>query len=95
MGKRGVDVRCLERGKIEKASGNKVRREIRIRVGIEQELARKIVCLVKDSKLKVQTSIQGDAVRVSGAKRDALQAVIGLVRQAITDFPLQFGNYRD
>jgi len=95
MGKRGVDVRCLERGKTEKASGNKVRQETKVRVGIEQELGRKIVRLIKDSRLKVQPSIQGDAVRVSGAKRDVLQEAIALVRKSITDIPLQFGNFRD
>jgi hypothetical protein len=95
LGKRGVDVRCLDRGAIEKAGGNKVRQEIRVRVGIDQELGRKIVKLAKESKLKVQASIQGDAVRVSGAKKDALQDLIALVRKAVTDYPVQFGNFRD
>ncbi len=66
-----------------------------MREGIEQELAKKIVKLVKDSKLKVQASIQGEAVRVSGAKRDDLQSAIALVKKSITDFPLQFNNFRD
>ncbi len=95
MGKRGVDVRCLERGAIQKVGGNKVKQEIKVRVGIDQELGRKIVRLVKDSRLKVQASIQGDAVRVSGAKKDLLQEVIAAVRKAITDVPVQFGNFRD
>ena len=68
---------------------------VTIRVGVDQELAKKIVRLVKDSKLKVQASIQGDAVRVSGAKRDDLQATIALVKGSITDFPLQYDNFRD
>ena len=66
-----------------------------IKVGIEQELAKKIVKMIKDSKLKVQASIQGDAVRVTGAKRDLLQEAIALVKKSITDFPLQYGNFRD
>ena len=95
LGKRGIDVRCLDRGAIEKASGNTVRQEIKVRIGIDQELGRKIVKLAKESRLKVQASIQGDAVRVSGAKKDALQELIALVRKAVTDYPIQFGNFRD
>lgn len=95
LAKRSVDVRCLERGKIEKVSGNKVKQEIKVRAGIEQELAKKLVKLIKDSKFKVQASIQGDTVRVSGAKRDILQDAIALVRKDITDFPLQYQNFRD
>jgi cyclic-di-GMP-binding protein len=93
--KRGVDVRALEFGTVEKMSGDKVKQTVTIRVGVEQERAKKIVRLIKDSKLKLQTSIQGDAVRVSGAKRDELQAAIALVKKTISDFPLQFGNFRD
>lgn len=95
LAKRGIDIRCLELGKIEKISGNKVKQDIALRVGIEQDLGKKIVKLVKDSKTKVQASIQGDVVRVSGAKKDALQDMIALVRKSITDFPLQFKNFRD
>jgi uncharacterized protein YajQ (UPF0234 family) len=93
--KRGVDIRALKYGTVEKISGNKVKQAVTIRVGIEQELAKKIVKAVKDSKMKVQASIQGDAVRVSGAKRDVLQDAIALVKKTITDFPVQFGNFRD
>ena len=93
--KRGVDIRALKYGTIEKISGNKVKQAVTIRVGIEQDLSKKIVKLVKDSKMKVQASIQGDAVRVSGAKRDDLQNAIALVKKSITDFPVQFGNFRD
>jgi len=93
--KRGVDVRALKYGTVEKISGNKVKQPLTIRVGIEQDLSKKIVKLVKDSKLKVQASIQGEAVRVSGAKRDDLQQAIALVKKTITDFPVQFGNFRD
>jgi uncharacterized protein YajQ (UPF0234 family) len=95
LAKRGVDVRCLEVKAIDKVSGNKVKQTIAVRQGVEQELGKKIVKLVKDSKLKVQTSIQGDAVRISGAKKDILQDAIALVRKSITDFPLQYKNFRD
>src|SRR5262249_9055539 len=93
--KRGVDIRALSYGKIEAVSGDKVKQAVTVRVGIEQDLAKKIVKLVKDSKMKVQASIQGNAVRVSGAKRDDLQSAIALVRKTITDYPVQFGNFRD
>ncbi len=93
--KRGVDIRALKYGEIEKISGNKVKQVVTIRVGVDQELAKKIVKLIKDSKMKVQASIQGDTVRVSGAKRDDLQAAIALVKKSITDFPLQYDNFRD
>ncbi len=95
LAKRNVDVRCLERGKVEKVSGNKVKQEVKVRAGIEQELAKRLVRVIKDSKLKVQASIQGDTVRVSGAKRDLLQDTIALVRKEVTDFPLQYQNFRD
>ncbi len=95
LAKRGVDVRCLQPGDIEKVSGNKVKQSVAVRQGVEQELAKKIVKLVKDSKIKVQASIQGDTVRVSGAKKDLLQDAIALVRKSISDFPLQFKNFRD
>lgn len=90
-----VDVRCLDYGEVRKVSGNKVAQEVRVRVGIEQELSKKIVRMLKDGKLKVQAAIQGEAVRVSGAKRDVLQEAIALVKKNVTDFPLQFGNFRD
>ncbi len=87
--------RRLGPGSVQTVSGNKAKQELKIKVGIESELAKKIVKLIKDSKLKVQASIQGDAVRVTGAKRDLLQEVIALVKKSIADFPLQFGNFRD
>lgn len=95
LAKRGIDVRCLEPRDIEKVSGNKVKQTVAVRQGVEQELGKKIVKLLKDSKLKVQASIQGDAVRVTSAKKDLLQETIALVRKSITDFPLQFKNFRD
>jgi cyclic-di-GMP-binding protein len=93
--KRTVDVRSLKYGDVEKVSGNKVKQTITVRTGVEQELSKKIVKILKDSKLKVQGSIQGDAVRVSSAKRDELQNAIALVKKSIVDFPLQFNNFRD
>lgn len=90
-----IDVRCLKHGDIQKVGGNKVKQELTVRVGIEQEQSKRIVKLLKDSKLKVQASIQGEAVRVSGAKRDVLQECITLVRKDVTDYPLQYGNFRD
>lgn len=90
-----VDVRCLDYGDLQKVSGNKVKQEVKVRTGIEQDLAKRIVKLLKDSKLKVQAAIQGEAVRVSGAKRDTLQEAITLVKKDVTDFPLQFGNFRE
>lgn len=88
-------VKRLDHQTVQKVSGNKVKQELKIKIGIESELAKKIIKLIKDSKLKVQASIQGDAVRVSGAKRDELQSCIALVTKAITDFPIKYGNFRD
>jgi uncharacterized protein YajQ (UPF0234 family) len=93
--KRGVDVRFMDLGKVEKIGGDKVKQIIKIKNGIETETAKKIVRLLKDSKIKVQGSIQGDTVRVSGAKRDDLQATIALLRKEVTDMPLEFNNFRD
>jgi uncharacterized protein YajQ (UPF0234 family) len=85
----------LDAGDIQSISGNKAKQELKIKSGIDQELAKKIVKLIKDSKLKVQATIQGDAVRVTGAKRDLLQEAIALVKKSVTDYPLGFGNFRD
>ena len=95
MTKRGVDIRFLDLGKIEKIGGDKVKQVIKVKNGIESEVAKKIVKTIKDAKLKVQASIQGDAVRVAGAKRDDLQAAIALLKKSITDTPLDFNNFRD
>jgi hypothetical protein len=95
LAKRNVDVRALDKAKPEKIGGDKVKQAVTVRTGVDQELGKKIVKLIKDSKLKVQASIQGDTVRVSGAKRDALQDAIALVRKSVTDFPLQYQNFRD
>jgi uncharacterized protein YajQ (UPF0234 family) len=95
LAKRNVDVRCLELGAVEKAAGDKVKRQITVKVGVPQDKGKEIQKLIKDAKLKVQASIQGDAVRIAGAKKDDLQAAIQQVRVAITDLPLQFINFRD
>ena len=95
MAKRNVDARCLELGNVEKISGDKVKRTVTVKTGVPQEKGKAIVKLVKDSKMKVQASIQGDVVRISGAKKDDLQAAIQLVRGKVTDVPLQFTNFRD
>ena len=93
--KRGIDISCLDLGKIENISGGKVKRSETVKVGVNADLAKKIVKLLKDSKLKVQTSIQGEAVRVTAPKRDSLQEAIAAVRKGALGFPLQFTNFRD
>jgi uncharacterized protein YajQ (UPF0234 family) len=93
--KRQVDIRSLDYGDAQKISGNKVKQAVTVRTGVEQDLAKRLVKLLKESKLKVQGSIQGDAVRVSGSKKDDLQAAIALVRKSVSDFPLQYQNFRD
>jgi uncharacterized protein YajQ (UPF0234 family) len=95
MAKRNVDVRFLDIGKIEKIGGDKVKQVIRVKKGIETEDAKKIQRLIKDSKIKVQASIQGDSLRVTGAKRDDLQATMAMLRKDVTDLPLEFNNFRD
>ncbi len=95
MAKRKVDVRSLSRGQAEKISGDKVKQVIKVRSGVEKELAKRIVKFIKDSKLKLQGSIQGESVRVSGAKKDSLQEAMALVRAEVKDYPLQFSNFRD
>ena len=95
LAKRGVDARLFEYEKPEKISGDKLKQPIKIKNGIEQTLAKKIVALVKERKLKVTASIQGDAVRIAGAKKDSLQECIALVRGQITELPLTFENFRD
>ena len=93
--KRGVDVRALELKDPEKISGNKVKQLVDVKNGIEQDVAKRIVKLIKDAKIKVQGAIQGNAVRVSGAKKDDLQSAIALVKNSVKEIPLQFQNFRD
>jgi len=95
LAKRKVDVRFLEDGDIKKIGGDKVKQAIKIKNGIESDAAKKIVRVIKDSKMKVQAAIQGDAVRVTGAKRDDLQAAMALLRKDVPDMPLEFNNFRD
>jgi uncharacterized protein YajQ (UPF0234 family) len=95
LAKRNVDVRSIELGTIEKISGDKLKQPVKVKTGIAQDKAKSIVKLLKDAKLKVNGSIQGEAVRVQGAKKDDLQSAIQLVRSSVTDVPLQFTNFRD
>jgi uncharacterized protein YajQ (UPF0234 family) len=93
--KRSVDVRFLDIGKVEKIGGDKVKQVVKVREGIATEDSKKIQKIIKESKIKVQASIQGDAVRVTGTKRDDLQAVMALLRKDMADLPLSFNNFRD
>ena len=95
MTKRGVDTRVLEEGKLEKISGSKLKQNYKIKNGIDQDLAKKIVKYIKETKLKVQASIQSDSVRVTGAKKDELQQIMTLLKKDINELPLQFNNFRD
>jgi uncharacterized protein YajQ (UPF0234 family) len=95
LAKRQVDVRFLKDAKKEKISGDKIKQLIEIQKGIQGDLAKQVVRMIKDSKIKVQASIQGDAIRVTGAKRDDLQAVMALLRKDVTEAPLSFNNFRD
>jgi uncharacterized protein YajQ (UPF0234 family) len=96
LSKRSVDARFLDSSaKIEKIGGDKVKQLIKVKEGIDSDTARKIQQLIKGSKIKVQAAIQGDAVRVTGAKRDDLQAAMALIRKEVADAPLSFNNFRD
>lgn len=95
LAKRKVDVRFLEDGDIKKIGGDKVKQVIKVKNGIETDDAKKIVRIIKDSKMKVQASIQGESVRVTGAKRDDLQAAMAMLRKDVPDMPLEFNNFRD
>ena len=95
LAKRNVDVRFLDKGEVQKAGGDRVKQAVKVRSGVESEHAKKIQKLIKDSKLKVQAAIQGEAIRISGAKRDELQAAIALVRKEMSELPLSFTNFRD
>ena len=93
--KQKVDIRFMDIGKVEKIGGDKVKQVLKVKAGIEAELAKKITKLIKDSKIKVNASFQGEEVRIQGNKRDDLQAAQALLKKEITDVPLDFGNYRD
>jgi uncharacterized protein YajQ (UPF0234 family) len=93
--KQKVDIRFMDIGKVEKIGGDKVKQVLKIKAGIESELAKKIVKVIKDSKMKVTASIQGEEVRIQGNKRDDLQAAMAVIKKEITDVPLSFDNFRD
>ena len=93
--KRNVDIRFLDKGDVQKMGGDKVKQVIKVRNGIASEDAKKIQRIIKDSKMKVQAAIQGEAVRITGAKRDDLQAAMALIRKDMPDLPLSFDNFRD
>ncbi len=95
LAKRNVDVRFLDKGPVAKVGGDKVKQVVKVKNGIATEDGKKIQKLIKESKLKIQASIQGDAVRITGAKRDDLQAAMALLRKEMTDLPLSFDNFRD
>lgn len=95
LAKRKVDVRFLDEGKVEKIGGDKVKQVIKVKNGLDTETAKKITKIIKESKMKVQASIQGESVRVTGAKRDDLQAAMQLLRKEVPDTPLEFNNFRD
>jgi len=95
LAKRNVDVRFLDKGDVQKMGGDKVKQVVKVRNGIASEDAKKIQRIIKDSKLKVQAAIQGESIRVTGAKRDDLQAAMALIRKDITELPLGFDNFRD
>ena len=94
IAKRGIDVACLDPQEFE-MSGNKARQKVLIRQGIDQPLGKKINRMIKDAKLKVQCAIQGDQLRVTGKKRDDLQAVMAMLKASDIELPLQFTNFRD
>ena len=93
--KRNVDIRFLDKGDVQKMGGDKVKQIIKVRNGIASEDSKKIQRVIKDSKMKVQAAIQGEAVRITGAKRDDLQAAMALIRKEMPDLPLSFDNFRD
>ena len=95
LAKRNVDARSLELGAVARISGDKVKQPVTVKVGIPTERAKELQKLLKEAKLKVQAAIQGEVVRVTGSKKDDLQAAIQLVRKSVTDLPLQFINFRD
>jgi hypothetical protein len=93
--KRNLDVRFLDFGDPEKIGGDKLKQVVTVKNGVDSDLAKRIVKIIKESKMKTQASIQGDVVRISGGKRDDLQAAIALLRKEITDVPLDYENFRD
>ena len=95
MAKRNVDIRFLDEQKKEKMSGDKIKQTIKVKKGLSGDSAKKITKVIKESKMKVQASIQGDSVRITGAKRDDLQQAMALLKKEVSDEPLDFNNFRD
>ena len=93
--RKGVDTKALEFSKLEQAGGNMVRQTITVKQGVQRDVAQKIVKAIKSSKLKTQAAVQGDEIRVSGKKRDDLQATMAMIKELDVDLPLQFENFRD
>ena len=93
--KRGIDIRCLSVSAVRESGGGKAQQELTVRAGIDSVLAKKLVQIIKASKIKVQSSIQSEQVRVSGKKRDDLQSIIKIIEKEELDLPLQFVNFRD
>ena len=93
--RKGVDTKALEFGRLEQAAGNMIRQAMQVRQGVQREIAQKIVKAIKSSKLKTQAAIQGDEIRVSGKKRDDLQATMAMIKALDLDLPLQFENFRE
>jgi len=94
LAKRGIDINCLDAGDVDEALKT-AKQVIKVREGLDKEMAKKVVKLIKESKLKVQASIQGEQVRVTGKKRDDLQSVMALLKKSDIELPLQFNNFRD
>ena len=95
LAKRGIDIACIDAKEVEEIGGGKAKQTLVLQEGIDKELAKKIIKLIKDQKLKVQTAIQGEQLRVTGKKRDDLQTVISLLKESKIDLPLQYINFRD
>jgi uncharacterized protein YajQ (UPF0234 family) len=95
MIKQGLDPRGLDESKDHYPSGPMIKKDLKVRQGLDKEVSKKIIKDIKDSKLKVQAAIQGESIRVTGAKRDDLQAAMALIRKDITELPLSFDNFRD
>ena len=95
LSKRGIDLKTLKPGALEEVSNGSARQEINLQEGIDRELGKKITTLVKQSKVKVQASIQGESIRINGKKRDDLQQIMQIIKDQKYDLPLQFNNFRD
>ena len=95
LAKRGIDIACIDAKDVEEIGGGKAKQTLNLQEGIDKELTKKLIKIIKDQKLKVQTAIQGEQLRVTGKKRDDLQAVIAVLKESKIDLPLQYINFRD